>query len=138
MHSASRWYPLLWKLCKALFWCKTLRKGLNKSGEIFDVFFQKVTFLANVRHCPNFLDYAIFFFFLAVNEDCVTFCNLTWFLDNGRLWHVKDKGMQHLRALSRNSEAIECEKLHVTHQVDVWSHAIVISSRTPQFFFLLQ
>ena len=47
---------LLRKLCKALFWCKSLKKRLNRGSEIFGTLFsknvpffhKKVPFLANI------------------------------------------------------------------------------------------
>ena len=58
------------KLCKALFGCKTLRKGIEYGVEgagvvkFWDHFFQKsglfyktVPFLANIERCPKFLEY---------------------------------------------------------------------------------
>ena len=39
---STRCCPLLWKLCKALFWCKTIRKGIELGVVKFLVpFFQK-------------------------------------------------------------------------------------------------
>ena len=56
--SLNRCCPYLRKLCKTLFWCKT--KGLDKDWwNVWCPFSQKVLFLANIRCCPNFLDYAL-------------------------------------------------------------------------------
>ena len=68
LYSTIEHCPLLQKLCNALFWCKTLRKGIEKGGggEIFGalfflkkvLFYKKVPFLANIKCCPKFLEYA--------------------------------------------------------------------------------
>ena len=43
--------PLLWKLYKALFWCKHLERRLNREGVKFSVpFFQKYPFF--IKKCP--------------------------------------------------------------------------------------
>ena len=55
---------LLWKLSKALLWCKTLRKGIELGVVKFLVpffffLFKKLPFLANIGHCINFLDWTL-------------------------------------------------------------------------------
>ena len=51
--------PLLRKLCKVLFRCKTLRKGIEKGGgEIFGALFsKKVPFFH--KKCPFFIKSAL-------------------------------------------------------------------------------
>ena len=48
---AIRCCSFLWKLCKTLFWCKTLGKGIEYALVKF-----LVPFLVNNGRCPNFLD----------------------------------------------------------------------------------
>ena len=75
-------YPLLQKLYKALFWCKTLRKGIEQRGEIFGALFsekvpfflKKKPFLANIECCPKFLEYALPSFpigLVKTKSDCI-------------------------------------------------------------------
>ena len=52
-----------------------------------------------------------------------------------RLQHMKNKGVQQSRTLSRNSMLQMCEKSHTTHQVGMWWCVMIIPFRTPQFFF---
>ena len=54
--------PHSWKLCKALFSCKMLRKkGWTEGGKIFGILFflQKPPFSVNIRCYPKFLDEAL-------------------------------------------------------------------------------
>ena len=51
---AIRCCSFLWKLCKTLFWCKTLGKGIEYALVKF-----LVPFLVNNGRCPNFLDEAL-------------------------------------------------------------------------------
>ena len=61
--------PLLRKLCKALFSCKTLRKWIEKGGRVkflgpfffkkMPFFHKKCPFLANIEHCSKFIEYAL-------------------------------------------------------------------------------
>ena len=60
--------PLLPKLCKALFWCKTLRKGIERGGvggwNFGGLFFQKKCpfWPISIKCCPKFLEYALILF----------------------------------------------------------------------------
>ena len=53
--------PFVRKLNKALFQCKTLKKGIDQEwGVKFLVpCFQKKPFLANIECCPKFLEYSL-------------------------------------------------------------------------------
>ena len=59
-------YPLLQKLCKALFWCKTLKKIFKLWGDFWALSSTKclychgkVPFLRNIECCLKFLEYAL-------------------------------------------------------------------------------
>ena len=53
--------PFFENYAKLYFDVKYLEKGLNRGGEIFGAFFlfKKMSVLANIRCCSNFLDQAL-------------------------------------------------------------------------------
>ena len=52
--------PFCQNYAKLYFDAKHLEKGLNKGGGFLGLFLKKkVPFLANIEHCPKFLEYAL-------------------------------------------------------------------------------
>ena len=77
LHSIIEHSPFLWKLCKALCWCKTLRKGIEK-GEIFGTFFpKKYPFWPILNTSINFYNMLCLVFLCNIFK--IPFKSILWF-----------------------------------------------------------